>query len=78
MEDPTEKEIKAALRLAVQALKDYRRRNFAIGHNAFIKGQIFIFTEKDHVHYMKYTAAIDTLDVLINKPKIMKDTGDKE
>lgn len=57
--------INAAIRLAIEALKDYRRRHFSIGHNAFMKGQIFIFTEKDHHSYEKYTRAIDCLAGLI-------------
>lgn len=59
--------IKSALKLAIAALIDYRRRNFAIGHNAFIPGQVFIFSERAHLSYERCTKAIDVLQELINK-----------
>lgn len=54
--------INAALRLAIAALKDYRRRHFAIGHHAFMKGQVLIFTERDHESYERYSKAIEVIE----------------
>jgi hypothetical protein len=65
MTDTSPRVVNAALRLAIQALKDYRRRHFAIGHHAFMKGQVFTFTERDHLSYMKYSAAIETIEKII-------------
>jgi hypothetical protein len=60
--------IKNALRLAISALKDYRRRHFAIGHNAYIHGYEAIFSERDHQSYEKYSKAIQVLEDLIKNP----------
>jgi hypothetical protein len=59
-----DKALRAALRLAIDALKDYRRRNFAIGHNLFIRGIDMISTKRDHESYMRYSAAIETIEKL--------------
>jgi hypothetical protein len=64
MDGQSPKLIRSALNLAIAALKDYRRRHFAIGHNAFMKGQVFIFTERDHQSYERYSQAIETLEKL--------------
>lgn len=50
--------VKTAIKIALDALRDYRRRNFAIGHNAFVQGQRLIFTEKDHLAYERYSQAM--------------------
>jgi hypothetical protein len=56
-----DKALRPALRLAIDALKDYRRRNFAIGHNLFIRGIDMISTKREHESYMRYSAAIETI-----------------
>ena len=58
---------RSALSLAIFALKDYRRKHHAIGHNAFILGQVFIFNERDHEAYEKLTGAINFIENLIQQ-----------
>lgn len=59
-----DKAIRAALRLAIDALKDYRRRNFSVGHNLFIREIDSVTTKRDHESYERYSAAIETLEKL--------------
>lgn len=60
--------LRTAINMAVEALKDYRRRNFAIGHNAYKRGQHMTFTEKDHLSYVRFTKAIDVIAGLSSSP----------
>lgn len=55
---------KTALQMAIFALKDYRRKNHAIGHHAHELGQDFIFAARDHEAYEKFTRAIKYIESL--------------
>jgi hypothetical protein len=62
----------AAIDLAIDALEDIRRRRHAMGEVAFHKGHDFIFAEKGHANYTKYTQAIQELEDL---KEILTDPG---
>jgi hypothetical protein len=62
----------AALNLAIKALTERRRKLYATGEAAFVKGIDFTFAVDGHKHYTEHSQAIKTLEDLI---EILTDPG---
>lgn len=62
-----------SLKMAIEALRKIRQVNYAIGNNAWNRGEKFHFAETAHTAYARYTQAIEFIQELIKRlPQLTK------